>query len=200
MYKSCVFMAMAFISIFNAGYSQNQENPIMAEVTKSNPKVLMKTSLGDIKIELFAEKAPITVKNFLQYVTEGQYQNTIFHRVIPGFMIQGGGFTKEMQQKAVHAPIVNEADNGLHNDRGTLAMARTGEVNSATAQFFINAVNNPFLDFKDKTPRGYGYCVFGKVTEGMEVVDKILQVPTSTQEGHQNVPVKPVTILSVTVL
>lgn len=159
----------------------------MSKESKS-PHVLLKTTAGNIKLELYPEKAPITVKNFLQYVDEGHYNNTIFHRVIDKFMIQGGGFTKEMKQKSVKAAIKNEASNGLKNEKGTIAMARTSDVNSATAQFFINGVNNSFLDYKDDTSRGYGYCVFGKVIEGQEVVDKILKVKTGFHGGHQDVP------------
>lgn len=144
----------------------------------ANPIVLMTTSEGDIKIELFADKAPISVKNFLRYVDEGHYDGTIFHRVIKGFMIQGGGFDAEFNQKPTHAAIRNEAGNGLKNVCGTLAMARTNEIDSATAQFFINVVDNDFLDHRDETARGFGYAVFGKVTEGMNVVEKLRNAPT----------------------
>lgn len=163
----------------------------------SQPVVLMETTAGNIKIELNAEKAPETVKNFLRYVDKGQYNGTIFHRVIDGFMIQGGGFTKDMVQKPTDAPIANEADNGLKNERGTIAMARTSDVNSATAQFFINVVNNPSLNFVAKNPQGYGYCVFGKVIEGMDVVDKIKAAETGSRLGHQNVPVESIEIIKV---
>jgi peptidyl-prolyl cis-trans isomerase A (cyclophilin A) len=165
-----------------------------------NPVVQLETSMGIIKVELYPEKAPISVKNFLTYVREGHYDGLIFHRVIGDFMIQGGGFTKDMRErKANHPPIKNEADNGLKNDRGTLAMARTGVVDSATAQFFINTVNNDFLNHRGKTPQGYGYAVFGKVIEGMDVVDKIRAVPTGSTGGFQDVPKSPVTILKATV-
>ncbi|NQD91253.1 peptidylprolyl isomerase A [Pseudomonas sp. CrR25] len=157
-----------------------------------NPKVLLTTSLGDIEIELDATKAPISVTNFLGYVDSGYYAGTQFHRVIPGFMVQGGGFDAEMQQKQTQAPIKNEADNGLHNVRGTLAMARTQVRDSATSQFFINHKDNAFLDHGS---RDFGYAVFGKVVRGMEVVDKIAQVPTGNRGGHQNVPREPVLIL-----
>lgn len=167
---------------------------------KTNPIVLLKTNKGDIKIELFADKAPISAKNFLQYVNEGFYNGTIFHRVIENFMVQGGGFTKDMQQKGVHAPIKNEADNGLSNKRGTLAMARTSDVNSATAQFFINTVDNPFLDFRGKTPREYGYAVFGKVIEGMDTVDAIKKAKTTTKGPHENVPVEAIEIIEAKVV
>jgi cyclophilin family peptidyl-prolyl cis-trans isomerase len=157
----------------------------------------IKTSLGDIKIELFEKEAPETVKNFLSYVKEGFYKDTIFHRVIPGFMVQGGGFDTGFIQKPTHAPVKNEAANQLANKRGTLAMARTMVVDSATSQFFINLVDNDFLNFRAPTPQFYGYCVFGKVTEGMEVVDAIAQVKTGNRGMHQDVPVENVTILDV---
>ena len=156
-----------------------------------NTQVVFSTNQGDITIELYADKAPITVKNFLAYVDEGFFNNTIFHRVIPNFMIQGGGFTQDMQQKPTKPPIKNEADNGLRNSRGTLAMARTGVVDSATAQFFINLTENSFLD---NGVRDFGYAVFGKVVAGMDVVDKIAAVKTTTKAGNQNVPVDPVVI------
>jgi cyclophilin family peptidyl-prolyl cis-trans isomerase len=162
--------------------------------TEANPMVTLKTTLGDITIELFPDKAPETVANFLQYVDDGHYNGTIFHRVIDGFMIQGGGFTPEMQQKPTRAPIRNEAANGLKNERGALAMARTSEPHSATAQFFINVVDNDFLNFRSPDRNGYGYCVFGKVVAGMDVVDKIKAVPTATRLFHENVPVEPVII------
>jgi peptidyl-prolyl cis-trans isomerase A (cyclophilin A) len=165
-----------------------------------NPVILMSTSLGDIKIELNEEKAPITVKNFLGYVNSKFYDGTVFHRVIPGFMIQGGGFDTELRQKPTNAPIKNEAGNGLKNDTGTIAMARTGVVDSATAQFFINAKDNAFLNHRDETAAGFGYTVFGKVIEGSEVVRKIEQVATATKPPHENVPVDPVIIKTVTVV
>lgn len=161
--------------------------------------VSIKTSMGDITAELDAAKAPLTVANFLSYVKDGSYAGTIFHRVMPGFMVQGGGFTPDMQQKPTHAPVKNEADNGLKNLRGTLAMARTNVVDSATSQFFMNVVDNAFLDFKSTTAQGYGYAVFGKVTAGMDVVDAIVAVPTTTKGQNENVPVTPVLIESITV-
>jgi peptidyl-prolyl cis-trans isomerase A (cyclophilin A) len=165
----------------------------------ADPKVRMQTSEGPITIELYPDKAPQTVKNFLAYVDEGFYDGTIFHRVIPGFMIQGGGFTADIDRKPTHAPIKNEADNGLKNDRGTIAMARTAAPDSATAQFFINLKDNDFLNHTGKTLRGWGYAVFGKVTDGMEVVDKIAAVPTGNNpKGLQNVPKTPVVIEKVT--
>lgn len=163
-----------------------------------HPIVLLKTTMGDIKLELYPDKAPITVANFLDYVKSGQYNNTIFHRVIEGFMIQGGGFTKEMVQKPTKAPIKNEAQNGLQNKRGTVAMARTNEVNSASSQFFINVVDNDFLNYRSPAPREYGYCVFGKVISGMDVVDKIRAVKTGSNGPFQDVPKEPVEILSAT--
>ena len=155
--------------------------------------------MGTITLELDAEKAPETVANFAKYAKDGHYDGTIFHRVIDGFMIQGGGFTKDMNQKQTRAPIRNEAMNGLKNKRGTIAMARTMVVDSATSQFFINLVDNEFLDFQNPTPQGFGYAVFGKVTKGMEVVDAIAKVQTGNRGMHQDVPVKPVVIKKVTV-
>jgi cyclophilin family peptidyl-prolyl cis-trans isomerase len=157
------------------------------------PVVVMETNMGTMEITLNPDKAPITVRNFLSYVNEGFYDKTIFHRVIIGFMIQGGGFTRNMSEKKTKPTIKNEAANGLKNTRGTIAMARTDDINSATAQFFINHKDNPFLDHKDNTPNGFGYAVFGEVTKGIEVVDKIAAVKT----GAEDVPVKPVIILSV---
>lgn len=153
-----------------------------------NPKVLLETSKGNIELELYPSKAPITVKNFLRYVDEGFYDNTVFHRVINSFMVQGGGFDAELKKKTTHDPISNEADNGLKNDRGTIAMARTSDPHSATAQFFINHVDNDFLNHKSRDSRGWGYCVFGKVTAGMKTVDAIADVFTKTRNGMQNVP------------
>jgi len=163
----------------------------------ANPVVLMKTSLGQIKIELWPGKAPETVKNFLQYVDAGFYDGTIFHRVIGNFMIQGGGFTQDMKQKPTNAPVKNEASAELKNDRGTIAMARTNVVDSATGQFFINVVDNVSLNHRDNSPAGFGYAVFGKVIDGMDVVDKIKGVETANSGQFQNVPVKPVVIESV---
>ncbi len=166
-----------------------------------NPTVLIKTSMGDITVELNAEKAPISTKNFVEYTKAGFYDGTIFHRVIPNFMIQGGGMDANLKPKpGQRAPIKNEADNGLKNTRGTLAMARTNAPDSATAQFFINVKDNAFLNHKNKTPQGYGYAVFGKVTEGMDVVDRIKEVPTGNRDMYQDVPTKTVTIESVTLL
>ena len=160
-------------------------------------KATIETSMGSITVELDDAKAPITVKNFLDYAASGHYDGTIFHRVIDGFMIQGGGFTKAMDQKPTKAPIKNEASNGLANKRGTIAMARTMVVDSATSQFFINLVDNDFLNFRAPTPQYYGYAVFGKVTDGMDVVDKIAKVKTGFAGPHQNVPEEPVVIKKV---
>lgn len=161
-------------------------------------KVLIKTNKGDITIALDAAKAPLTVANFLQYVDDGFYAGTIFHRVIDGFMIQGGGFTRDMVQKPTRSPVKNEAANGLKNKRGTIAMARTSVVDSATAQFFINVVDNGFLDFRSPTPQGFGYCVFGEVVDGMDAVDAIRTVKTGRSGYMTDVPVEPVEIISVT--
>jgi peptidyl-prolyl cis-trans isomerase A (cyclophilin A) len=171
-----------------------------AEPIAKNPVVLMETSMGNVKLELFAKEAPISVKNFLDYVNRGFYDGTIYHRVIPNFMIQGGGFTADLKQKQTNPPIKNEADNGLKNRSGTIAMARTMVVDSATAQFFINVVDNVFLNHRNKTPQGYGYAVFGKVIEGMDVVKKIAVVKTVTQKGFQDVPEISVVIKSMKVL
>jgi cyclophilin family peptidyl-prolyl cis-trans isomerase len=159
----------------------------------------IETTMGTITLVLDSEKAPETTANFVRYAQEGFYDGTIFHRVIDGFMIRGGGFTKEMNQKQTREPIRNEAQNGLKNARGTIAMARTMVVDSATSQFFINLVDNDFLDFSSPTPQGFGYAVFGKVTDGMEVVDAIAKVKTGFAGPHQNVPETPVVIRKVTV-
>jgi peptidyl-prolyl cis-trans isomerase A (cyclophilin A)/peptidyl-prolyl cis-trans isomerase B (cyclophilin B) len=166
-----------------------------------NPRVRVETNKGAIVVELYPDKAPKTVENFLGYVKTGHYIGTIFHRVIPNFMIQAGGVTQEFEGKPLRPPVVNEANNGLSNKRGTIAMARTSEVNSATAQFFINLKDNTFLDFKNATPEGYGYCVFGKVVEGMGVVDKIAAIPTGPAGPYQqDVPKDPVVITKVSQL
>jgi cyclophilin family peptidyl-prolyl cis-trans isomerase len=163
----------------------------------ASPVVIIKTSKGDIKVKLHQDKAPVTVENFLAYVDSGHYENTIFHRVIANFMIQGGGFTSDMNQKPTLKPIKNEAANGLKNNRGTLAMARTMVVDSATSQFFINVVDNEFLNFRSPDPQGFGYCVFGEVVEGMDVVDAIRAVPTGRSGPHSDVPADPVEIIQV---
>lgn len=178
-----------------------------AEPTESNPfekelpTVIIHTSKGDIKVELYEDQAPITVENFLAYARKGHYDGTIFHRVIPGFMIQGGGFTPDHQPRPNEPPIENEADNGLANKRGTLAMARTNEPHSATSQFFINVTDNAALDHRGKqSGRTWGYAVFGQVTEGIEVVDEIRFVETETRGPHQDVPIEPIVIESVEIL
>ena len=166
-------------------------------VAGDNPKIVLDTTKGKIVLELDAEKAPQTVKNFLVYVDAGFYDGTIFHRVIPDFMIQGGGFTAGMRQKDTRSKIQNEADNGLRNERGTIAMARTSDPHSATAQFFINTVNNDFLNHTGKTSQGWGYAVFGHVSEGMDVVDAISRVKTGTRGPFRDVPLEPVVIKRV---
>jgi cyclophilin family peptidyl-prolyl cis-trans isomerase len=164
-----------------------------------NPVVVLETSMGNIKIELFADKAPETVKNFVGYVDGKHYDGTIFHRVIDGFMIQGGGMEPGLKEKTTRAPVRNESKNGLTNQRGTIAMARTPDPDSATSQFFINVKDNPMLNRRGDRPEEAGYCVFGKVIEGMDVVDKIKVVPTGTRGPHQNVPVQDVVIKSARV-
>lgn len=176
-----LFLVMAYIPLFSS----------------QNPVVVMKTSMGEIEIELYADKAPVTVNNFISYVDQGFYDGTIFHRVIDNFMIQGGGMIPGLIEKQGSATIKNEAGNGLSNLRGTIAMARTQDVNSATSQFFINVVDNRYLDFKNATPSGYGYCVFGKVIKGMDVVDRIKIVTTGRRGYYSDVPVNDVVIISV---
>jgi len=174
--------------------SPGTEPQTPAPIEKAKPMIIMETSLGEITVELWPDRAPITVENFLAYVDEGFYDGTIFHRVIADFMIQGGGFTPQLQRKDTHDPIQNEASAELKNERGTLAMARTGEIHSATSQFFINVVDNDFLDHRDETPRGFGYAVFAKVVDGMEVVDRLRGVSTRTVGGMGDVPAEPVVI------
>ncbi len=197
-----------FVGTFVLVHGENQTTPSPTPTEAAGPtptplpktiRATLKTSLGDIELELNAEKAPITVQNFLQYIDSGFYKDTLFHRVIPKFMIQGGGFTKGMVEKKGQPPIINEAANGLSNLRGTIAMARTQNVNSATSQFYINLVDNTYLDHSDNIAKNYGYCVFGKVTKGMEVVDKIAAVPTTTVGQFQNVPKQDVVILDIKV-
>ncbi len=166
----------------------------------ADPRVELRTNHGPIVIELYPDKAPKTVANFLQYVKDGHFNGTVFHRVIPGFMIQGGGFDKDMQQKPTRASLQNEAANGLKNDYGTIAMARTPDPHSASAQFFVNLKDNAFLNFREPTPQGYGYTVFGKVVSGMDVVEKIAKLPTGDSRGHQNVPRDPVIIESAAIV
>jgi len=193
-----IFAAALFSGAFSTAQAaqavpDNKNQKKMESKKMENIEVVFSTNQGDVTIELYADKAPVTVKNFLAYVDEGFFNDTIFHRVISGFMIQGGGFTKDMKQKPTKAPIKNEADNGLRNSRGTLAMARTSVVDSATGQFFINLTDNSFLD---NGVRDFGYAVFGKVVSGMDVVDKIAAVKTTTMAGQQNVPVEPVIVIS----
>lgn len=174
-YKTSLkFVAPLLLCCLGAAPVVAKEKSKMSEPTQ----VKLETTLGTIVLKLDAEKAPVSTKNFVTYVQEGQYDGTIFHRVIPGFMAQGGGYSADFQQKPTHAPIKNEADNGLKNKRGTIAMARTPDPNSATAQFFINYADNAFLDYKAPTPQGWGYAVFGEVVEGMNVVDEMAKIPT----------------------
>jgi peptidyl-prolyl cis-trans isomerase B (cyclophilin B) len=165
-----------------------------------NPMVLIETSMGDITLELFADKAPKSVANFVSYVESNFYDNTVFHRVIPGFMIQGGGHTWTLAEKAGWEPVESEAGNGVKNERGTLAVARTDDPQSGANQFFINLADNPELDHQDETPEGFGYAVFGHVEDGMDVVDQIAAVPTRAEKGHDDAPVKAVIIKSVIVV
>jgi peptidyl-prolyl cis-trans isomerase B (cyclophilin B) len=183
------FLAVCLIVSVLAGAAFGDEKMV------PNPRVTLETSKGNIVLELFPGKAPISVKNFLDYTTSGFYQGTIFHRVIPGFMIQGGGFTRDMALKETSKPIRNEADNSLKNDRGTIAMARTRDPHSASSQFFINTVDNHFLNFKSQTLPGWGYAVFGKVVQGMDVVDGIADAKTTMRNGYRDVPEVPIEIL-----
>ena len=173
--------------------------PVGSAAQGENPVVVIETSMGGITVELFPDRAPKSVENFLAYVNQGFYDGTIFHRVISNFMIQGGGFTADMQKKDTRAPIENEADNGLKNRRGTLAMARTPEIHSATGQFFINVKDNAFLDYKGPSAADFGYAVFGQVTEGLDVVDKIKSVKTGGAGPYQDVPVEAVVIKTIRV-
>ena len=185
-----ILLAVLILAII-AGTSMGQESAV------SNPQVVMETSKGDIVLELYPDKAPLTVKNFLDYIDAGFYSGTVFHRVIPGFMLQGGGFSRDMQKKSTLMSVKNEAFNGLKNDRGTIAMARTQDPHSASSQFFINTVDNAFLNYKSQTTAGWGYAVFGKVIKGMEVVDAISKVQTGTQGRFRDVPKTPVEIIKV---
>lgn len=168
--------------------------------TDAVKRIAIHTSMGEIEAELYPSKAPKTVENFITYANQDFYAGTVFHRVIDGFMVQGGGFESNMKMKDALPPIPNEADNGLKNDKGTLSMARTNDPHSASSQFFINAADNDFLNFKDKSTYGWGYCVFGKVTKGQDVVDAITKVKTTNKAGHQNVPVKEIVIQSIEIL
>jgi peptidyl-prolyl cis-trans isomerase B (cyclophilin B) len=187
--------ALAFALPLAAAAAQPQPKSCAALLKGTAPmKVKLTTSMGPITLQLDKEKAPVTVENFAKYVDSGHYDGTIFHRVIDGFMIQGGGFDKDMRQTPTQAPIKNEAANGLKNDKYTIAMARTSDPNSASAQFFINVKDNDFLNYTAPTTQGWGYAVFGKVTEGQDVVDKIAKVATGNRGMHQNVPSQPVVI------
>lgn len=177
-----VFILFMMLSLTTLSFATENK------MSDTQTKVKLTTTLGDIVIQLNPEKAPVSSANFLTYVNEGFYNGTIFHRVIPGFMAQGGGFDTSFNQKATHAPIKNEADNGLTNNRGTIAMARTPDPNSATAQFFINYKDNSFLNYTSPTPNGWGYAVFGEVVEGMDVVDAMAKQPTGNRGPHQDVP------------
>lgn len=191
MNRNIIISAITFV-LFIVGSAFAEQNP--------TPQVQMETSKGMVIIELDAKAAPATVANFIAYVKSGLYDGTIFHRVIKNFMIQGGGFSKDMKQKSTRAPIKNEADNGLQNSTGTIAMARTSAPHSATSQFFINVKDNTMLNHSAKTPRGWGYCVFGKVIKGMEVVHAIENVPTGIKSGHRDVPVDPIEIKKVVLI
>jgi cyclophilin family peptidyl-prolyl cis-trans isomerase len=205
--KSWVFVISlavlgSFLLIFMLRQSQSKEElslsePVNAQTVNDskNPQVVLETSLGDITLELDPAKAPVTVKNFLSYVDSGFYNGTIFHRVIPGFMIQGGGMTPGLKEKPNQAPIKNEAANGLSNLRGTIAMARTQVIDSATSQFFINVKDNLFLNHRDNSANGFGYCVFGKVIAGQEIADKMVAVATKTSGYYENVPVEDLLIV-----
>jgi cyclophilin family peptidyl-prolyl cis-trans isomerase len=195
--KSLQIIGFIFVAALTALFAQAALPLAAVAAPADNPVVVMETSMGNITIELNQDKAPITVKNFLQYVESGFYKGTIFHRVIGHFMIQGGGFTADMLRKKPGNPIKNEAANGLKNQRGTISMARTGVIDSATSQFFINVRDNASLNHKSDKPEEYGYAVFGKVIDGMDVVDKIKNVETTERNGYQNVPVEPVIIESV---
>ncbi len=184
---------LALIALFLSSSAFAETDPKTSP--KTDPQVLMETNLGTFVIELYPDKAPNTVKNFLAYVNDGFYDGTIFHRVIPTFMVQGGGFTADMQKKPTRDPIANEADNGLRNTVGTVAMARTGDPHSATAQFFINVAKNGFLDYREKTNRAWGYAVFGRVITGMKTVNKIRTSPTGKSKGMIDVPRETVTII-----
>jgi peptidyl-prolyl cis-trans isomerase B (cyclophilin B) len=192
MYKILLTL-VAFFCFFGC----KQVNATTKGETMAKQTVVIRTNLGDIEVALDAAKAPETVENFLSYVDAKHYNGTVFHRVIDGFMIQGGGYTSDFSEKKCKAPIRNEADNRLENKRGTIAMARTSDVHSATAQFFINVSDNDFLNFRNPTPSGYGYCVFGEVTKGMDIVDQIRKVKTGSMKGHQDVPLQSVSIVEV---
>jgi cyclophilin family peptidyl-prolyl cis-trans isomerase len=195
MIRNRIFAAVLTAGILLSLSALRAAVPVAAQ--SSNPVVVIETTMGSISVELFRDKAPKSVENFLAYVKDGYYRGTVFHRVIKGFMIQGGGLTASLARKQTKPPIPNEAGNGLKNERGTLAMARTSDINSATSQFFINTVNNASLNHRGESPDQFGYAVFGKVIDGMDVVDKIEAVATTTKGSYQNVPVTPVAIKAV---
>lgn len=201
MKKKICFLILS--TLFLAAFSVTAQDSLITKKNQpkgvKNPVVIMQTNMGTIEIALNSEKAPETVKNFLSYVNDGFYNGTIFHRVIPGFMIQGGGFQTNMGEKEPKAPIINEATNGLSNKRGTISMARRNAPNSASCQFFINLVDNDMLDHQDNSAQGFGYAVFGEVVSGMDVVDSIAKVKTGNRGSFENVPVETVIITSVTV-
>jgi len=190
------WMACLALAVLQTSPAAQTSSP---QPAAGNPVVVVETSAGSITIELFKEQAPVSVENFLHYVTDGFYPGTIFHRVVPGYVIQGGGYTEDMTEKRTRPPIQNEADNKISNRRGTVAMARTRALRSGTSQFFINLANNPSLDFTGYSPEEFGYAVFGRVIAGMDVVDRIGATPTSDRGGMANVPVTPVIIKGVTV-
>jgi peptidyl-prolyl cis-trans isomerase B (cyclophilin B) len=198
MTKTLLPVGVVLAAILSLVFFPNTNGGTPMNESTDNPIVLFDTTMGQIKIELDMQNAPNTSENFLGYVDDGYFVDTTFHRVIPGFMIQGGGITEDMQDKpSKRAPIQNEANNGLKNDRGTLAMARTGDPHSATSQFFINLTDNGFLNFTAESMQGWGYAVFGRVVDGMDVVDAIAAVQTGNKGGHQNVPVEPIMITAV---
>lgn len=199
--RQLVFRVFVCLFVAIPGWVVAAQGPLQApapEPAPGNPVVVVSTSLGDITIELFKERAPVSVANFLQYVQDGFYPGTVFHRVKPGFMIQGGGFTPSLEEKPTRAPILNEATNGLRNTRGTVAMARTRQLRSATSQFYVNLADNRMLDHSGYSPDDFGYAVFGRVLAGMDVVDRIAAVPTKSAGGMEDVPVEPVVIKGVT--
>jgi cyclophilin family peptidyl-prolyl cis-trans isomerase len=199
MKRSECFICVSMVAVFLAfGCEENNKPAEVNKIVKERTMVTLETTKGSIVVEVNETAAPVTSANFLRYVQEGFYDGTVFHRVIPDFMIQGGGFTTDMKQKQTHEPIVNEAKNMLKNTRGTLAMARTNDPDSATAQFFINVVDNAYLDYAG--PQKPGYAVFAEVVDGMDVVDTIAQVKTATKQGHQDVPVEPVIIKSAKIV
>ncbi len=189
-----ILLITLFMATNALAQPDSNANP-KSEATKQNPQVLFETNVGNFVMELYPDKAPNTVKNFLTYVNDGFYNGTIFHRVIPNFMIQGGGFDENLQKKPTRPPISNEADNGLRNTVGTVAMARTSKPHTATSQFFINVAKNGFLDYREKTDRAWGYAVFGRIIKGMKTVNKIRTIPTGKTKGMIDVPKKTVTII-----